>query len=407
MLLGSIRRSSGEECEEALRVAGKRRRSKSGRHTRIASDGAPPKRRASRKKRLIITLISIILLLTIAGAAVYFYFFDGKILQDWLNLSALNPVKAPGRVATCPLDGSVVKDENLIKRRALIVKVENLTEARPQSGLEQADIVIESMAEGGITRFAVIYLCRDAEEIGPVRSARQQDITFIHEYDALFAHVGGSDAWSRDKDGGIADLDEFTFGDAYWRDEDKDAPHNVYTATARLHKAAQEEELEKAASLDSWPFKADRPAKKGQGGTTVSVEISYGADCDARYDYDYATNTYLRFVAGEPFTDAVSGKQLAPKNVVVMNVNYYSSDDGEEYGLGGSDIMELVGEGKAVVLRDGVAIEGRWVKASASGRTMFLDAEGRPIDFNRGQVWLEIIPSSWEITLTAGETPQP
>lgn len=386
-------------------MVGKRRRSKTGRTARMASDGAPKKRGSSRKKRLIITLTSTFLLLAIAGAAVYFYFFDGKILQDWLKIAAWNPIKIPGRLTTCPLDGSVVKDANLVKRRPLIVKVENLSDVRPQSGLEQADIVIESMAEGGITRFAVIYLCRDSDEIGPVRSARQQDVTFVNEYDALFAHVGGSDAWVNDKDGGIADLDEFSFSDAYWRNKEKNAPHNVYTTTARLRKTALEEGMEKEVSLDSWTFKADKPAKKGQAGTTVSVEIPYGADCDTRYDYDGATNTYLRTVAGEPFKDTVSGRQLAPKNVVIMYVNYYSSDDGEEYGLGGTDSMELVGEGKAVMLRDGAVVEGRWLKPSVSGRTVFLDAEGRPIEFNRGQIWLEIIPASWDITLTAGETP--
>jgi hypothetical protein len=185
-----------------------------------------------------------------------------------------------------------------------------------------------------------------------------------------------------------------------------DLPHNVYTATARLHETALGEGLEKEVSLDRWAFKADKPAKKGQAGMTIAVDIPYGADCDTRYDYDFATNTYLRSVAGEPFTDAVSGKQLAPKNVVVMFVNYNSSDNGEDYGLGGTDSMELVGEGRAVVLKDGVAVDGRWLKPSESGRTVFLDAGGRPIEFNRGQIWLEIIPASWEITLTAGETPQ-
>lgn len=383
-------------------MAGKRRRAKHRRQPRVATDGVSWKRDASRKKRLAIVLTSLFLLSTIAGAGVYFYFFDGRILQDWLNLSALTAIKVPGRLVTCPLDGTVVKDANLIKRRPLIVKVENLSDARPQSGLDKADIVIESMAEGGITRFAVVYLCRDADEIGPVRSARQQDITILHEYNALFAHVGGSDTWARDKDGGIADLDEFSFGDAYWRSKERHAPHNVYTTTARLHKAAQAEGLEKETSIDSWPFKADNAAKKGQAGTTVSVKIPYGADCDARYDYDYENNTYPRFVAGEPFMDAKSGKQLAPKNVVIMSVNYYSSYDGEEYGLGGTDSMELVGEGKAIVFRDGVAVEGRWVKPSASGRTMFLDADRRPIAFNRGQTWLEIIPASWDISLKAG-----
>lgn len=346
------------------------------------------------------------LLLSLSAAGAYFYFIDGKTLQDWLNIVAPSRIETPKRLITCPLDGAVVKDESLIKRRPLIVKVENLTEARPQSGLAEADIVIEAMAEGGITRFAVVYLCRDAGEIGPVRSARQQDITFIHEYDALFAHVGGSDTWARDKDGDIADLDEFSFGDAYWRDEDHYAPHNVYTTTSRLHEAAAAEDMETEVLLDIWSFKSDSPAKAGDPAAAIALDIPYGADCDTRYDYDSATNTYLRSVAGEPFTDAVTGNQLAPKNIVVMYVNYYSSDDGEEYGLGGTDIMELVGEGKAVVLRDGVAVEGRWLKPSESGRTVFLDAGGSPIRFNRGQIWIEIIPASWDITLGSGQEEQ-
>lgn len=387
-------------------MAGKRRRSHTSRRRRIAADGAPRKKGGSRKKRLTFTLIALVLLSSLCGAAVYFYFFDGKILQNWLKINALSRITTPKRLVTCPLDGTVVTDESLIKRRPLIVKVENLAEARPQSGLDKADIVIEAMAEGGITRFAAVYLCRNVDEIGPVRSARQQDTIFVREYDALFAHVGGSDTWARDKDQDLADLDEFKFGDAYWRSDDRDAPHNVYTTTERLHKAAADEGWEKEVLLDTWPFKADTPAKKGRPGLTVSVDIPYGADCDTHYDYDYATDTYPRSVAGEPFKDSVTGNQLAPKNVVVMYVDYESSDDGEEYGLGGTDVMVLVGEGKALVMRDGTAIDGKWVKSSESGRTMFLDAAGRPIEFNRGQTWLEIIPSSWDITLGAGQTKQ-
>jgi hypothetical protein len=147
--------------------------------------------------------------------------------------------------------------------------------------------------------------------------------------------------------------------------------------------------------LDSWAFKKGNPG----AGTVTKVDIPYGADCAVSYTYDAASNSYLRFVEGEPFTDKPTGVQIAPKNVVVMYVSYESSDDGEEYGLGGRDEMQLIGEGRAVIFRDGEAVEGRWLKPSESGRTMFLDAAGSPVSFNRGQTWIQIVPESWEITL--------
>ncbi len=379
-------------------MAGKRRQSNKGREPRQAADGAP-KRRNRRRKRLLTTLIVLIALLGAGGAAVYFYFFDGHVLQNWLKLVAPATLKPPTRLTTCPLDGAIVKDARLINRRPIVVKVENLSDARPQSGLDKADIVYEMMAEGGITRFAAVFLCRDVDEIGPVRSARQQDPNFVHEYDALFAHVGGSDAWAAAKDKTIADLDQFAFDDAYWRSAERSAPHNVYTTTQRLYKAAVSEGLEKQVSIDPWPFKADQPG----AGTTVSVDVPYTAGCALRYDYDKASNTYKRSVEGEPFLDKPTGAQIAPKNVVIQFVSYSSSDDGEEYGLGGRDFMELTGEGRAIVIRDGEAIEGRWLKPGEPERTMFLDSEGRPIKFDRGQTWVEIIPTTWEVTLGSGQ----
>lgn len=366
-------------------MAGKRRKAA---EKRLKTPG----KRRNRKKAIVVTVL--ILLLAVTGAAAYFVFFDGKVLSKWLSLANIQKLGPPGRLITCPIDGSVVKDERLIDRRPLLIKVENLPEARPQSGLDKADVVIESMAEGGIVRFAAVYLCRDAGEIGPVRSARLQDITFIHEYDALFAHVGGSDAWERERTSDIADLDQFFYDDAYWRSDNRDSPHNVYTTTARLHKAAVDEGMEETIALDEWTFKTDKPGK----GNVIAIDVPYPADCAVHYDYDKGGNKYLRSVEGEPFMDQVTKSQLAPKNVIVMYVSYSSSDDGEEYGMGGHDIMELVGEGRAVVCRDGEAIDGRWVKSSEEGRTMFLDAAGQPIALNRGQVWISIVPESWEVT---------
>lgn len=347
-----------------------------------------------RRRKIVVIVLLILVLFSLAGAGVYYYFFSGRILAGWTGLNMPGKIIAPKRLTTCPLDGTAHVNDNLINRRPLIIKVENHPDARPQSGLDKADIVIEAMAEGGITRFAAIYLCREVDEIGPVRSGRLQDLTFLDEYDALFAHVGGSDAWMREKSG-IADLDEFAYSDAYWRSDERDAPHNCYTTTERIHKTAAEEGLEKTVSLETWSFKSGHPGK----GNVGSVTIPYGAGCEASYKYDKKSNTYLRSVDGEPLLDKPTGNQIAPKNVIIMYISYESDDSGEDYGLGGRDIMQLVGEGKAVIMRDGEAITGRWTKASTSSRTYFLDGEGRPVEFNRGQTWIEIIPESWEITL--------
>ncbi len=360
---------------------------------KVASDGGSRRKRA--KKPLLISLSILLMLAVVGGAAVYFYFFDGHVLAGWLRLALPAQVSAPKPVAVCPLDGSIVSDASMLKRRPILIKVENHPDARPQSGLDKADVVIEAMAEGGITRFAAVFWCRDVEEIGPVRSGRLQDLTFAAEYDAIFAHVGGSDAWMEAKTSTLADLDQFAFGDTYWRSADRDAPHNVYTTTERLHKTAAAEGLEKTVSIDAWKFKSAQPG----AGKITSVKIPYGAQCACSYSYDKATNKYLRYVEDEPFLDKPTGAQIAPKNVVIMYVDYDSSDFGEEYGLGGRDVMQLIGEGKAVVLRDGQAVTGRWTKADASSRTMFIDDNGQPITFNRGQTWIEIIPSSWDITL--------
>src|SRR5450759_5124274 len=121
----------------------------------VLADGSG--RRKTGKKRVLVGL-AVLLLLAAIGATVYFYFFDGRILAGWLRLDSLVKISTPKSVAVCPLDGAVVNNPSLLTRRPILIKVENHPDARPQSGLDKADIVIEAMAEGGITRFAAVYL---------------------------------------------------------------------------------------------------------------------------------------------------------------------------------------------------------------------------------------------------------
>lgn len=312
------------------------------------------------------------------------------------NIAHLNP---PPRITYCPLDGRPVAGESALERRPLLVKVENLDDARPQSGLDKADVIIEAMAEGGITRFAVVYLCRDAEEIGPVRSARLQDLDLLSEYDAVFAHVGSSDTYA-DNAEDVADLDEFANGDAYWRSEERDAPHNTYTSTKLLRDAAAGQGYDRPASSEPLTFGITKP-----GAPAVSIDIPYGARCDARYEYDAATKTYPRSVHGEPHVNKPTGARLAPSTVIVQFVDYTDSWRGEEYGMGGRQVMAMEGTGRALIFTGGTVVDGGWHRESTAARTTFTDNGGNPVTLARGQIWIEIVPSGWDIPFASGQAP--
>lgn len=357
------------------------------------------KPKGKKKRRVWLYVLVAVLLVAVAAGAAGFYLIGCQRIKRTLSGFDFG-LTIPERRVYCPIDGVQLPNDLNIKRRPLLVKVENLSDARPQSGLDKADIVYEMVAEGGITRFAVVYLCKDAEEIGPVRSARLQDGDLVREYDAIFAHCGGSDAWMDSSKAGIADLDQFSYDDAYWRSDERDAPHNLYTATKRLRDAAQAAGFERPVTIKGHLFKKDAPGKT----SATAIRIPYSAACDVEYTYDAKTNRYHRSVAGSPQTDKVTGAQLSPKNVIVQYVNYSYAGDGEDYGMGGNRMMELVGQGRAQVFIDGEVIEGTWNKAGLTEPTVFLDQAGQEIKFNRGQFWVSIVPDSYTVEVV-GATP--
>lgn len=356
-----------------------------------------PVRKGTRKRGLLVAVIILTVLLITAGGIATVKYVDVKAITGRIILFDSVPIKQPPRVSFCPLDGTKITGDTLKDIRPIIVKVENHTDARPQSGLDKADIIIEAMAEGGITRFAVVFWCRTVDEIGPVRSARLQDFNFIQEYDALFAHIGASDTFTNEKPNGIADLDEFAYGNAYWRDDKRFAPHNCYTSTEKLRQTAKDAGFEHNVTIAPLKF------GKLEGTAATAISISYPEDCDASYAYDAKTKTYLRSVSGEPHTDKPTGKQLAPANVVVQFIQYEDSDYGEEYGIGGRQIMQLTGEGRALIFSNGVVVDGRWSRPGDESMTVFTDQEGNTVPLARGQTWIEIVPDGWDIPYSAGQ----
>lgn len=287
-------------------------------------------------------------------------------------------------------------DKSVNDRPVTGVMVENSIEARPQSGLDQAGVVFEAEAEGGITRFLALFQDSQPSYIGPVRSARPYYIQWCQGFDCAYAHVGGSPEALQDiKSWGIKDLNQF-YGAAYFqRISSRAAPHNVYTSIEKLNQF----ESSKGYTTSNFTGFA-RLAKEGKTDPAAAVAHSINLDFpgtkyDAHYDYDAATNSYKRSEAGAPHNvvDATgTTTQISPKVVVAMTVTktqgaldasnaYYSN-------------YQVVGSGPVKIFQNGNVIDGTWSKASPTDQITFTDASGNPIKLNPGQTWVSALETA-------------
>jgi hypothetical protein len=304
-----------------------------------------------------------------------------------------------------PLTGRLVAPA-LAARHPIAVMVDDQADARPQSGFNQASVVWQAPAEGGIPRYMLIFGEGDPPSVGPVRSSRQYFITWAAEWHAVYVHVGGSpQALATLATSGqgqlVYDADEFRWGPTFlWRITQRVAPHNVYTDGKHLRELAARVGATSPPSGPIWLFGpaaplADRPA----GGT---ITVTYPAN-QIGYRYDRVSNTYLRSVEGAPQVDAGDGRQVAPANVVVMTVVFGPLNDGHP----NKKRLEAqnVGSGPAWIATNGVTIQGTWRKDSIDAPTRFYDAAGHEVVLTAGQTFIQVVPPGTPLQIVAGRSP--
>ncbi len=299
----------------------------------------------------------------------------------------VKPVAKPAPPKTVPstLTGLEV-DPTINQRPVTAVMIENSRDARPQSGLSQAGVVFEAIAEGGITRFLTLFQDTAPDDVGPIRSARPYYIQWALGFDAGYAHVGGSpEALDDIKAWGVRDLDQFANGGSYHRISARAAPHNVYTAIATL------QQLEASKGYNSSTFtgfvrKKDSPSKQPTA-KTIDIPIS-GPVYNVHYDYVAPTNTYNRSEGGAPHIDANGSVQISPKVVIALVMSYglEADDHHSQYGT--------IGGGQAYIFQDGNVTIGTWAKSSEKAQFVFTDAAGKPLALDPGQTWLTAVGSS-------------
>jgi hypothetical protein len=400
------------------------------------------------KKTFLISGIALYLIA--AGAS--FAVFSKTLVKKTVNTTneskvntnssdvAIDPNEAKDQI--CPLNGAMyTKTEQAIwaKRRPLVVMIENSPDARPHSGLNRSDVIYETVAEGGVTRFMAVYLCDAARGnvvVAPVRSVRTYFIDWASEYGGtpLFAHVGGANCSGEKLSNGSTgpcktearaqaieqlvkfewrystgnDLDQFSVGaKAYIRNENRTGQpvateHSVEGRTEKLWAVGLErgwtnldpDGVDWTKSFKPWKFKDEAAAAERGAVTPIAHDFWSGyKQFDARWDYDATTNTYKRSTGGEIHTDLETKEQLYTKNVVILFTKETGPVDPLKHML-----YTTIGEGKALVFQDGKVIEANWSKKSRLDRTIFTDKKGKEIQFNRGRIWISIVDNSTTVS---------
>ena len=271
----------------------------------------------------------------------------------------------------------------------LAVKIDNIVYARPQTGLTQADIVYVLPVEGGLSRFLAIFSSHFPPVIGPVRSARADDLQLLPQFGRpAFAFSGAQPQLQPIVENSrIVNLYAGVVG-GYYRDYNRIAPYNLYARTREL--LAEARGASKAHSIG---FTFGPPPASG-GKPTTSLGVSYPA-ASFRFSWDGALGRWLVWMDGQRAA-TTEGPQLSAPTVVIQYTTVSTSRYLEEGRR--PPFAETVGSGTATVLRNGEAYSARWSRPGPNVGTTFTTGNGQPMNFARGQVWIVLVglgPVNW------------
>lgn len=291
------------------------------------------------------------------------------------------------------LDGVIV-DSKKANVLPYAVMIENLAQVRPQSGLADASVVYETIAEGGVPRFLAIFIKDDIPKIGPVRSTRPYYVDWAKEYGAPLLHAGGSrDAFNEVGKLKVRSIDALAKKTAryFYRLGKYINTHNLFTKKNLLAAIKKDYGLDKIkATFESWKFKdeialAKRPNEKRQ----LIIDFKSGKQYIVAYKYDRASNSYLRFNGGQPHLDAnyPQKAQIKVKNVIVQLTEKEKVLDWQKHLS-----LKITGTGRGWLLQDGKLHQIIWKKSKSDSRTKYYFFNGKEVEFNRGNTWIEVVP---------------
>jgi hypothetical protein len=362
-------------------------------------------------------------LLTLVGIGLFYYFgiykLQPKPLSEVLSFNEKFVTSSPDdsifsrslgllsrpeepRTEESPLNGLLFSKSDMDKmmdRRPVAVMTNNHVQARPLSGLNSADIIIEANVESGITRILGIYWSKAPEKVGPIRSLRQPYLEWASEYDPLIIYDGCAET-DDPRTNACGNVHSYgmkiiaTIG--AWRSNEggRVRPHDEFSSVENAWIYAERMDWDEFPStIQSLQFKRDADIKERGDKTKVRAafhtRLTNSGLYDTEWTYDSSTNSYLRKVGGKADMDAETNTQISAKTLIFQEVKVIPSGDDK-----GRLLTTTIDERDAVILQDGKVIHGSWKKDSRTDRTKYYDSSGNAIKFNRGRIWISMIPHS-------------
>lgn len=368
--------------------------------TGLAACGGPPSPPVANVQPVVASAVAAAPTATLAPTATT----TPTTVPTTVPTATIVPTDAPTPEPTPTPDVSLVADaysfaRGTVVNRPWMVMIDNHPNAYPQSGLGEASMVFEGLAEYGITRFVALYndgVSPELNEIGPVRSTRVYFAQWAMGFQPIYAHAGGSPdgvalAESTDQ---FVNFEALRENNYTWRDNRRLAPHNLYTKSDLLRSFANNKGV-RALDDPKAGYLFDNLAPAAT--VDASTIDYYFKDTSSRagFRYDPATNAYSRVMRGQPHIDRVTGNQLSTRNVVVMEVAGADRIGDDKQRID----QEVIGSGAARIFTAGRNVSATWRKESAEAPLRFYTEDGAEFVFNAGQIWVAAIPSLDRLTI--------
>jgi len=342
----------------------------------------PRSHRVTRVSRTVSAAVATALILAACGGGGSNTADTGDASGSSTTLAGSAPVEP-----VYPLTGLPITDEAAAKRVAIVVKIDNHPQSRPQTGLNKADIVFEENVES-LTRFGAVFHSQGSDPVGPVRSGRTQDIDmFASMNNPLFVWSGGNARVTK----AVNASDMVNVGHSasrgkggYYREKTRKAPHNLYAKTTNLWTLAPEEG---APPVQQYSYRGPSDARPATAVTVDGAKVSM-YNVKVYWKWDAATSSFLRFtqnIKGELEPHESDGSQVSAKNVLVLYHTYLRSKADRK-----SPHADTTGKGVGFVLTDGSAIPVTWTRTDRELPYEIKDATGAVVRLIPGNTWIQV-----------------
>lgn len=358
-----------------------------------------------KNKKSIIFLVIILIILAIMAGGLFIYkkFNKGQVEETINNIEDIEK------------EEPLIVQQKQIKTfngddRPIAVMIDNHSGAWPQANLNKAYIVYEIIVEGGETRLMAIFKGQDLDKIGPVRSSRHYFLDYALENDAIYVHHG----WSPQAESDIASLGVNNINGIqesssdFWRVKNKTAPHNLFTSTGSILKIAGRKGYKTKSNQKSvLNYVADEfdLANKYQSENTdkntipknaQKITIPHSNLQTVKYEYNEQEKVYTRYARNKIQTDYITGEPVKTKNIIITMCDNYTLTDKENKGRQG---LKNIGTFDGYYITNGKAIKIQCIKNERNKQTVYKDLEGKEIDINDGNTFINICPINAKIEI--------